>query len=132
LKKIKPEGRFSHYTAGQKNPVYYSHKRLYAMQQLYTSGLIQKLLSMESAKTIVIFGSMIKGDWYKDSDIDIFILGKSPDFDRKAYESRLGRDIELHVFHGERDMKDVKTGLLKNVMNGYLIKGSMQDIAAIV
>ena len=131
LKKIKEKGKFPYFTAGNNNPKYYSWKRLYALEQLHKSGLLSRLLSLKGAKTVIIFGSIIMGDWYKDSDIDIFILGNADNFDKNAYESRLGRNIELHVFGDKKEIKEVKTGLIKNVINGYIVKGQIQDIAEV-
>ena len=90
LKKVKEKGKFPYFTAGSNNAVYYSQKRIYALEQLHKSGLIHKLLSLKNAKTIILFGSIIQGDWYKDSDIDIFVFGNISDFDKKLYEHKLG------------------------------------------
>ncbi|MBI3033943.1 nucleotidyltransferase domain-containing protein [Candidatus Woesearchaeota archaeon] len=132
LKHVKEEGRFPHYTVGSNNPVYYSQKRVYALEQLHKSGLIPKLLSLNTAKTIIIFGSIIKGDWYKDSDIDIFIFGDISDFDKKVYELKLYKNIELHIFENKEEINEVKTGLIKNILNGYILKGQIQDFAGVV
>ena len=130
LKKIKQNGNFPFFTVGSNNYVYNSLKRIYALDQLHKSGLISKLLSL-NAKTIILFGSMIKGDWYKNSDIDIFILENISDFDKKTYESRLNKHIELHSFENKKEIKKIKTGLIKNIINGYIIKGQIQDIVEI-
>ncbi len=131
LKRTAKKGKFPFFTAGRNNPVYYSQKRIYALEQLHKTGLIPKLLSLESAKTIIIFGSIIKGDWHKDSDIDIFILGNLPDFNKNLYELRLGRHIDLHAFEDKKEIHMIKTGLIRNVINGYIIKGQVQDIIEI-
>lgn len=127
----KHDGKFPYFSVGANNPVYYSLKRIYALQQLHNSGLIPKLLSLEGAKTIIIFGSIIKGDWYKDSDIDIFIYGNISTFDKKSYEIKLQKNIELHIFQNKKEIDEVKTGLIKNIINGYIIKGQIQDIAEV-
>jgi predicted nucleotidyltransferase len=127
LKKHKVQGRFPFYSVGERNSVYYSSKRIYALEQLYKTGLIAELLSQKEAKTIIIFGSMIKGDWYKDSDVDIFILGNLSSFNKKAFETRLNKHIELHIFNQD-EIKNVKTGLIDNIINGYLVKGKIQDV----
>ena len=85
LHHVKKKGRFPFFTAGSNNPVYYSLKRVYALEQLHRSGLIPKLLSLKNAKTIILFGSIVRGDWYKDSDVDIFVLGDISDFARNLY-----------------------------------------------
>ncbi len=131
LKKIKEKGKFPHYTVGINNSVYYSLKRVYVLNQLHDCGLIPKMLSLKKAKTVILFGSMSRGDWYKDSDIDIFIYGEVEDFDKQFFELKLGKHIELHVFGGKSDLQEVKTGLLKNIVNGYFVKGRVQDIAEV-
>ncbi len=132
LNHVKKRGRFPYFTVGNNNSFYYSLKRVYALEQLHRSGLIPKLLSLETAKTVVIFGSIIKGDWYKDSDIDIFIFGNLADFNKKLYELKLRRHIELHIFRDRKEIREVKTGLVRNIMNGYVIKGQVQDFVGLV
>ncbi|MFH0752619.1 MAG: hypothetical protein V1914_03415 [archaeon] len=128
IKRVKKKGTFPFFTARRNNPIYQSRKRLYALEQLHKSGLMPKLLAVNTAKTIIIFGSIIKGDWYKESGIDIFILGNLTDFDSKLYESRLGRNIELHIFESKKELSTIKTGLIDNIINGYIIKGQVQDV----
>ena len=88
-------------------------------------------MSIKNAKTIILFGSIIKGDWYKNSDIDIFILGNIQNFNKKYYERKLHKNIELHIFENKQEIAEVQTGLIKNVINGYIIKGQIQDIAEV-
>ena len=128
LRRVKEKGQFPYLTCGSENPVYIAKKRIYALKKIYQSGLIEYLLGLEGVKTAIIFGSMAKGDWYKDSDIDIFIYGKPARFDKHKYEMKLKRDIELHVFDSKKDIKKIKTGIIKNVMDGHVIKGSVQNI----
>lgn len=131
IKHNKRKGKFPFYSVGSDNPVYISLKRLHIIKQLHDSGLIPGLISLDSAKTIILFGSAARGDWYKNSDIDIFILGNASDFDKKPYEEKLHMNIELHTFQDRDEINDVKTGLIKNVINGYVIKGQIQDIAEV-
>lgn len=132
LKYVKEKGRFPYYTVGNSNPVYYSLKRIYALEQLHKSGLIAKLISLNEPKTIILFGSIINGDWYKNSDIDIFIFGNISDFDKKVYEIKLKKNIELHIFENKEEIKEVKTGLIRNILNGYVLKGRIQDFVDVV
>lgn len=132
LQHVKEKGKFPYFTVGSNNPVYYSLKRVYALEQLHKSGLIPKLSSLKTAKTVIVFGSIAKGDWYKDSDIDLFVFGDISDFDKKPYELKLRKNIELHIFHDKKEIHEVRTGLIKNVINGYVIKGRIQDIVKVV
>jgi len=131
LRRIKEKGRFPHFTVGVQNPVYQSLKRVYALTQLHQCGLIPKLLSLNAAKTVILFGSSVKGDWYKGSDVDIFVLGSIPDFEKNIYERRLGKHIELHLFQNTAEVREVKTGLMKNIINGYVVKGQIQDVVEV-
>jgi len=131
LKKIKEKKKFPYFTVGSNNLIYYSLKRIYALEQLHNTGLIPKLLSLKNAKTIIFFGSIAKGDWYKDSDIDIFIFGDIGDFDKSIYELKMGKHIELHIFKDKDEIQEVRTGLIKNIINGYVVKGQIQDIAEV-
>ena len=132
LKHIKEKEKFPYFTVGSNNSEYYSLKRLFALEQLHKSGLISKLLSLKTVTTAILFGSMIKGDWYKESDVDIFILGEISDFDKNSYELKLQRNIELHVFQNKKEIEKVKSGLIKNVINGYILKGQIQDLVEVV
>jgi predicted nucleotidyltransferase len=132
IKYIKINGKYPYYIVGNNNPIYYSKKRIYALEQLHKSGLIPKLLTLNTAKTIILFGSIIKGDWYKNSDIDVFIYGKFTDFNKKIYELKLNKQIEVHNFENQKDIKKVKTGLIKNIVNGYILKGEIQDFVKVL
>jgi predicted nucleotidyltransferase len=131
LKHKKEKGKYPFFTVGPNNPHYYSLKRVYALEKLHKSGLMPKLLSLKTAKTIILFGSYAKGDWYKDSDIDIFVFGNVSDFNKKLYELKLNKSIELHVFKNKKEIEEVKTGLVKNIINGYVLKGQIQDFAEV-
>ena len=128
LKKIKEKRKFSYFSAGKENIVYQTRKRIYALEKIYQSGLIEHLIELKDVKTAIIFGSMSRGDWYKDSDIDLFIYGDSRDIEKNKYEAKLKREIEIHIFKNKEEIKNVKTGLINNVINGYLIKGEIQDL----
>lgn len=131
LRHVKEKGKFPYFTVGNNNPFYYSLKRVYALDQLNISGLIPTLLSLKMAKTIILFGSIVKGDWYKDSDIDIFVLGDISDFDKNIYELKLHRNIEMHIFQNRSEIEEVKTGLINNIVNGYVLKGRIQDFVEV-
>jgi len=131
IKKIKERKRFPYYSAESNNHIYQAKKKQFMLNQLYSSGLISYLLSLENVKTIIIFGSIARGDWYKDSDIDIFIFGKPKQIEKYKYELELRRNIEFHIFESKDELKEIKTGLIKNISDGYLIKGRIQDFAEV-
>lgn len=131
LKRVKEKGKFPYLTAGSNNHVYQSKKRLYMLNRLYESGFIDYLIRLKNIKTAIIFGSIAKGDWYKDSDIDLFIYGNPGKLEKHKYELKLKRDIELHIFRSKKEVKKIRTGLINNIVNGYIIKGSIQNFAEV-
>lgn len=131
LFKVKEKGKFPYLSVGNDNPVYYAKKRQYMLDKLYGSGLIKYLMALD-AKTIIIFGSIIKGDWYKGSDIDVFVLGSKNKIEKHKYELDIQKDIEIHSFSSIDEVKEVKTGLVKNIIDGYVVKGSVKDIIGVV
>lgn len=131
LRQVKEKGRFPYFTCGSNNLAYQSRKRIYALEQLHSSGLASHLAGLKKAKAVIIFGSIARGDWYKDSDIDIFIYGSPEGIKKHEYEQKLRRKIELHTFESKEDIKSVRTGLINNIINGYIIKGQVQDFARV-
>ena len=131
IKHVKKKGKFPYFTAGKDNPIYKSKKKEFLLNKIYQSGLISHLIRLEKIKTAIIFGSAAKGDWYKNSDIDLFVYGDIKTLEKHKYEKRLNKEIELHIFNNKKDIKNIKTGLIKNVVNGYLIKGSIHDFVKV-
>ena len=64
-----------YYTGNYESAAYKNRKKLFALSELYNSGLLNHLASLPAADTVVLFGSFSRSDWYEKSDIDIFIYG---------------------------------------------------------
>lgn len=124
IKRIKPKGKMPYYVARHDNPHYRNTKQVYAFTTLYKSGLLDYLCSLENVKTIILFGSFVRGDWYKDSDIDIFIYGES-DLSLGKYLSKLKREIQVFSGKDEKDLKKFGAPLLKNIIKGVTLKGDI-------
>ena len=80
--------------------------------------MLDYLCSLENVKTIILFGSFVRGDWYKDSDIDIFIYGES-DLSLGKYLSKLKREIQVFSGKDEKDLKKFGAPLLKNIIKEH-------------
>jgi predicted nucleotidyltransferase len=125
IKRIKIKGKMPHYISNTSSPSYLNKKRLFALNQLYESGLLNHLVSLQKARTVIVFGSFARSDWYKKSDIELFIYGDAEGLKTAAYESRLHRDIQLFVCHDKKELKRFGEGLIKNIIKGNLIKGDL-------
>ncbi len=131
IKKIKENNRMPYYIGNFSSPVYKSKKRLYAFKKFYKSGFLPHLMSLEKAKTVIIFGSFARADWYTESDVDLFIYGDDSELEKGKYETKLNREIQLFSCRNSKDFKHLGTALLKNIISGYLIKGDLNFVSEI-
>ena len=127
VKKIKPKGKMPYYVAVQENPDYQIKKRMYAMNLLTDVGLLSHLSALKGAKVVILFGSFSRWDWYKDSDIDIFVYGSDDDFEQGKYELKLNREIQVHNAKDKTDLKRIDR-MIPYIIAGDFIKGSIEDL----
>ncbi len=129
IKHIKPKGKMPYFIANYNNPDYRNKKKLYALNCMFETGLLNKLQSLKNAKAVVIFGSFARSDWHTKSDIDVFIYGDPGDL---RFGTRwLGREVEVHTCRTRKDIKEIKSGLMNNVIKGYFIKGNIHDLVEV-
>ncbi len=136
IQKVKPSGKMPYFIANFQNENYRSKKKIYALEKMYKTGLLEKLQQLKNAKAVVIFGSFARSDWNSQSDVDIFILGDPEDLRFGRLWSGLGfhekaRDLQVHSYKSSDEIKNIHSGLMKNVVKGYFIKGNVFDIAEV-
>jgi len=127
IKRIKENSKMPYYIGDFDSASYKSRKRLFALEQFYESGFLNHLQTL-NAKSIIIFGSFSRSDWYKESDIDIFIFGDDNEFEQGKYETKLKRDIQVFSAKNEKDLNKMGNKLLKNILTGYLVKGNLDFV----
>ncbi len=123
IKRVKEKGKMPHYIGFFENPNFQSKKRLFALEQMQKTGFLSHLISLEKAKTIIVFGSFTRGDWYSDSDIDLFIYGDTEDFEKYKYQTKLKREIQVFNAKTKEELKKFRPGFLRNILQGYRVKG---------
>ena len=128
IKRKKKKGKMPYYISSYGLPKYKNRKRIFGLTKLYESGLLNHLGSLEKAKTIILFGSFSRSDWYKNSDLDIFIYGDSKGLKIVDYELKLHRDIQLFICQNKKDLSKLGEGLIRNIIKGDLIKGDMDFV----
>lgn len=114
-----------YYLANHASPDYKNLKRIFALNTLYKSGFLNHLMQLSHAKAVILFGSMARSDWHKNSDIDLFIYGDVQDLEIGKYELALNRDIQLFECPTKECLKRFPEGLIKNILKGNLIKGNI-------
>jgi len=126
--KIKEKGKMPHYISNYESPAYKNRKKLFALGKLYDSGLLDHLSSLDKAKAVILFGSITRSDWYKDSDIDLFIYGDPEGLKIASYEQKLGRDVQLFICRSKKDLQAMGEGLIRNIIKGNLVKGDIDFV----
>ena len=127
IKRVKPRGKMPYYVHNFGNLKFQNEKRLFAWKKITESGLFEHLVSLKGAKVVILFGSFSRWDWYKDSDIDIFIYGSDEDFEQGKFELKLHRDIQVHAAKNKNDLKRIDK-MIPYIISGDFIKGSIQDL----
>lgn len=76
-----------------------SLKLSFNLREIIKSGLIEYLKEKVSGlSSIVLFGSMAKGENDKKSDCDILVIGKETKESMSHIEKKMGREINIHFF----------------------------------
>ena len=88
------------YLKANLNNLFYKHLKIsYNLRQLVQSGLIDFLKNnLANVTSIVLFGSLAKGEDSGESDIDILIIGKKKYLSLNEFEDKLDKEITLHFF----------------------------------
>ena len=133
---IKPKGKMPYFRANYTHTNYDNRKRIFAMNKLYETGLLNRLQNLKNAKAVVIFGSYFRGDWNTQSDIDVFIYGDPENLRFGTRWAGTGfqeksREVQVHSFNSLKKIRDIHSGLMKNVVKGYFVKGGIYDIAGV-
>lgn len=128
VRRIKKEGKMPYYISNYSSSRYKNKKKAFALNQLYKCGLLDHLDSLQNAKAIIIFGSFSRSDWYKESDIDIFIYGDPEGLKIASYETKLHRNIQLFICQNKKELEKFGSGLLRNIVTGNIVKGNLDFI----
>lgn len=128
IKRIKKRGMMPYYTSRFDSPEYKNKKKIFALNKLYESGFLNHLDSLKKAEAVILFGSFARSDWYKDSDIDIFIYGDPEGLKIAGYELKLHKDIQLFICQNKKELAKLGSDLIRNIIKGSLIKGTLDFI----
>jgi len=125
---VKPRGKRPYFIARAEKADFRIQKRLYGLHLLERSGLFAHLLSLNDLKTAILFGSFSRGDWGSSSDVDLFLYGDDSLFERGAFESRLGRPLQVFSFGQAQEAKRLEPAVLRNIAQGFTIKGNLEPL----
>lgn len=112
------------YEANYRNKFFLNIKREKMLYDIFTSGLPQFLKNKLGETTCILFGSCVRGDYYEDSDIDIYVQSRNIKLDLSKYEKKLKRKINLFFEEKWQNLSEgMKTGLLND---GISINGRLK------
>jgi len=110
---------------------YINLKIYYNLNKIWSSGLIEELLSKFEIPTITLFGSYAQADDRKNSDIDLCIISNvKRELDLKKYEKKLKGNISLHIFNKKEwdNTKKKNPNLINSICNGIVLSGELEVI----
>ena len=128
VKKVKERKKAPYYIGNYESEAYRNKKKLFALNKFYETGFLNHLTSLKKAKTVILFGSFSRWDWYNNSDIDIFIYGNPEGLRIVDYEMKLHKDIQLFICRDNSELKKLGSPLIKNIIKGILLKGGLDFV----
>lgn len=128
IKKIKEKGKHPYYTSTFPKEEFKNAKKLYFINQIHKFGLVDFISKNKDIETAIIFGSMSRADWHFKSDLDLFFLGNGKTFDENKFEKKFGREFQIFSYENVNFSKKINKELLKNIANGFVIKGNVVDL----
>ncbi|MBS3123844.1 nucleotidyltransferase domain-containing protein [Candidatus Woesearchaeota archaeon] len=119
------KGKYPYYEANRISNLYRHEKSELIIKKILESGLIEFLEKHLSPKTIVLFGSVQKGTYHQESDVDIFVQTKYKNIDIYSFNKKLGHPIQLFF---EENLSALSAGLLENIYNGLVLSGKLEVV----
>jgi predicted nucleotidyltransferase len=126
--RVKPNGKMPYFQGSFDNPAYRNRKRVYALLRFYRTGFLDHLVALPKAKTVILFGSFSRADWYAGSDIDVFIFGSDEGLDERRFAKVLGHEIQVFSASDQKGLSRLGPDLLRNILEGTLIKGKIDFV----
>ncbi len=115
--------KFPVYFVDTENKNYKHNKKLFNLDRIFSSGLIENLKEKLMPQCIVLFGSYLRGEDIEESDIDLFIESEKENIDLKKFEKKLGRKIQLHF---KKNFNEYNSEMKNNILNGTVIYGYLE------
>lgn len=117
------KGLFYSYKSNNSDFYYRFYKRMWIIEKIYRSGLVSFLEETLYPEVIFLFGSAAKGEFVKESDLDIFVLAPEKKIDLKMFERKLGKKINL-LFKDK--FTNLSLELSNNIINGHKLSGHLK------
>ena len=111
------------YIANTENRQFKIYKQIIFIKKLYETGLIDYLEDTLHPKCIILFGSIRKGEYTKNSDIDLFVQSEEKLINLSKFEKLLYHKI--NIIH-EENIAKLSGELFNSIMNGIKLSGHLR------
>ena len=127
------EGRLRFLRANMENLFFKRLKIAFSVKKLMDSGIVSYFQeSVPALSSVVLFGSLSKGDDDRRSDVDILVIGQKPErIDVSDFEERLGRRMELTVLRWSewrKKAEEDRAFYLEVITGGIVLYGNLPVI----
>lgn len=80
--------------------LFFKHLKIaFSINLIEKSGFIKLLKeNIPNISSIILFGSMAKGEDNQESDVDILVIGKEKKLNLTKFEEKIGKTINIHTF----------------------------------
>lgn len=119
----KEKKKFPYYEANRNSYIYRHEKSEAVVRRIIESGLIEFLEHAFSPKAMVLFGSIQKGTYHPESDIDLFVHARPQRVDLSSFQAKIGYPLQLFC---EENTLSLSKGLLTNIYNGLVLTGKLE------
>ena len=118
-------GNQRRFSLNNKNPYVKEMKKTFSLIKLRDLG-IEKIVDKEKAYSLVIYGSFANGEYTKDSDLDILLIGEKGDVNFRQVtdiEKALNREIQLTIYKWTEweKMKKEKKAFTREVKEKHIL-----------
>ncbi len=105
------------------NPFFNIEKRVFNLNQIYESGILDVIVKKFNPESVSIIGSYSRGEDIENSDIDMVIISKEKysNISLEKFERILKRKIHLLVLR----YKEMSEEFYINFINGVIIYGAI-------
>jgi predicted nucleotidyltransferase len=111
------------YFANKRFHLFIHYKKIYNLESLKNSKLIEYIDDKCQPNSIILFGSFQRGEDISDSDIDIFVESSEITLNLKKYENKLNRKIQIHF---KNKFNEYPCELKNNIINGIVLSGFLE------
>ena len=108
------------YFAHKESALFKDFSRIYWSERL--KELLQFLEKQLISPTVILYGSLSKGETLPNSDIDLAIIAPKRDLILTAFEKKIKRTIQVLWCNS---LSKVPSELSNNIINGYILRGRL-------